>query len=74
MTVAELITKLQEMPRDARVVIDGYEGGLEDVSSVSIIPVVLNKNGPRPDYYGLHEEWEPYMDQEPDESAVYIPR
>ena len=74
MTVAELIAKLQEMPQDARVVVDGYEGGLEDVSNVNTISVVLNGNRPGFEYYGPHEEWEPYMDQEPDETAVYIPR
>lgn len=35
MTVAELIARLEEMPQDSRVVVDGCEGGLEDVSSVS---------------------------------------
>jgi len=72
MTVAELIAKLQEMPQDARVVIDGYEGGLEDVSTVQTTSIALNRN--EPGIFGPHEEWDPYMDQEPDETAVYIPR
>lgn len=72
MTVAELIAELQEMPQDARVVVDGYEGGLADVDYVTTVSIVLNRN--KADYYGPHEEWESYMDTEPDETAVYIPR
>lgn len=72
MTVAELIAKLQEMPQDARVVVDGYEGGLDDASIVQTTLIVLNEN--EPGIFGPHEQWMPYMDREPDETAVYIPR
>lgn len=72
MTVAELIAKLQEMPQDARVVVDGYEDGLKDASLVQTIPVVLNANTSC--CSGPHEQWESYMNVQPDETAVYIPR
>lgn len=72
MTVAELIAKLQEMPQDARVVVDGYEDGLKDASLVQTIPVVLNAN--TSSWTGPHKQWESYMNVQPDETAVYIPR
>lgn len=72
MTAAELIAKLQELPQDARVVVDGYEGGLVDVDYVTTVPILLNRN--TADYYGPHEEWESYLGYKPDETAVYIPR
>lgn len=70
MTVAELITKLQEMPQDARVVGDGYEGGLVDVNTVTTVPILLDRH--KADYLGPHEVWDSCMDTKPDETAVYI--
>lgn len=72
MTVAELIAKLQEMPQDARVVVDGYEGGYEDLSDVSTVDIVLNRYEGFP--LGRHGDWLHRDGQEPHETAVYLPR
>jgi hypothetical protein len=74
MTVAELIAKLQEMPQDARVVIDGYEEGVEDVQIVQAAPVVLNVNPVTDTMYGTHELQSRLSDRTADEIAVYLPR
>lgn len=54
MTIAELIKKLQEYPEDTRVVIRGYEGGLNDVDEVELTKIYLNYY--TASYYGKHEE------------------
>lgn len=79
MTVAELIAKLQELPQDARVVIDGYEGGLEDVEVVRVIEIIVGSKGPCSDLFGTHEQWFPAVHdrparKRPHETAVYLPR
>ena len=55
MTIAELIEKLQEYPQDTRVVVRGYEGGLDDVRELEEIEIYLNCNMSTW-YYGNHEE------------------
>ena len=60
MTVADLIEKLKAMPQDLRVVVDGYESGLEDVTDVSEVVIELNRNSEN--WYGPHEavaSWRP---------------
>ena len=37
MTVGELIKKLSTLPTDHRVVVDGYEGGYEDLTSTHVV-------------------------------------
>lgn len=71
MNVAELIAKLQKMPQDARLVIDGYEYGLEDLDpdAVRLIPVMIDWNK---ECGGPHEEWSERICRPPDEFAVYI--
>lgn len=54
MTVGELIRKLESHDPDTRVVLNGYEGGIEDASSVSGIKLRLNVNTEW--YYGKHEK------------------
>lgn len=68
MKVSELIAELQKYDPDARVVIDGYEGGVGDLDRVTTLPVNLNVNTAF--YYGEHEE----AHGEADEVAVYLPR
>lgn len=53
-TVRELINKLQAMPQEAVVLVDGYEGGLSDIGAIKTTLVDLNVN--KEDYYGPHEE------------------
>lgn len=40
MTVAELIEILSQQPPERRVVLNGYEGGLDDIDTVSEISIV----------------------------------
>ena len=67
MTVSELIAKLQEYPSDMLVMVNGYEGGYDDVkeSLMSTQTVCLNYSDYdevyNEDYYGQHfPEW--YLD------------
>ena len=54
MTVAELIEKLKEYPQDLRVVVRGYEGGVDDVSHFEELEILLDYYDAW--YYGKHEE------------------
>jgi hypothetical protein len=66
-TIAELIEKLREFPQDARVIVNGYEGGYEDVTGVNAIPIKLNVH--TEDYYGPHDDPER---GDADETAILI--
>lgn len=67
MVVSELIAFLAQCKPDARVVIDGYEGGLEDVVAASLVNIRVDANQDA-DYYGHH-----LIDEvSPDEHAVWI--
>ena len=72
-TVAELIAKLKEMPQDARVVVDGYEGGLTDPPAIYTVPIVCDENGDSW-VYGPHEKWSQSSSSPADEVAVHISR
>ena len=79
MTVAELIAKLQGMPQEARVVIDGYEGGLDDLKTVELIEMVVDSKECYGGLFGPHEQWyppvvDPRGSNPPHETAVYLPR
>lgn len=54
MTIAELIKELQKYPQDTRVVISGYEGGVDDIDWVDETEIYLNYNTVR--WCGKHEE------------------
>ena len=41
MIVSELITKLQTLPHDARVVVRGYESGVDDVKEIKQCKIKL---------------------------------
>jgi len=74
-TVTELIAKLRKLPQDARVVIDGYEGGVEDVAMVTTTAILVNVRDIADTMEGNHELWEGLDDQRPaDETVVYLPR
>ena len=53
MTVQELITQLQNFPKDMPVVVDGYEGGCDDLNTLDEVKVDLNVNNEW--FYGSHE-------------------
>lgn len=57
MTVAELIEKLQALPPDLRVLVRGYEGGVDDLTHLQTTSVKLNVNPEH--YYGAHEAFDP---------------
>jgi hypothetical protein len=79
MTVGELIAKLQEFDQNMMVVVDGYEGGVEDVEFVQTTDIALNFNA-NTWYYGKHEPvTDDYLTDEEKEkhtvvTAVYLPR
>lgn len=52
-TVKELIEKLQEFPPETRVIVCGYEGGVDDITGVELTFIDLNVNTAW--YYGKHE-------------------
>jgi hypothetical protein len=74
MNVAELIAKLRELPQGARVVIDGYEGDVEDVAQVTMAPILVNVGDIADTMYGNHELWSDPNERPADEIAVYLPR
>jgi hypothetical protein len=53
MKVKELIESLQKQDQDARVVIRGYEGGVNDVDGCEVVTIAVNANTAW--YYGKHE-------------------
>lgn len=55
MTVRELIEKLSQIEnQETRVMINGYEGGVNDINNIaSIVDVALDVNDEW--YYGKHE-------------------
>jgi hypothetical protein len=67
-TVAELIDLLRGLPQDARVVIPGHEGGVEDALPPQLVRLALDVNRDMlPDVWGPHEvatEELPYADHE----------
>lgn len=54
-TVADLIAFLQTQPPDRRVVLDGYEGGIDDIASVSEVSIEPDANM-RPQPFGGHQD------------------
>lgn len=83
MTVGELVEVLKTYDPELPVVIDGYEGGIEDVKKIRAALVALNDNGENSGVYGPHalvineSDREYRQRHEPQGQivkAVYIPR
>ena len=57
MVVRELIKKLQEYDPEKRVIVNGYEGGYDDLQKVEdiLIAININKKG---SYYGPHDDYD----------------
>ena len=69
MTVAELMAALAGFDPAMRVVVDGYEGGLDDVLRVDVASIRADANlDPDQDYYGRHL----IDEQSPTESALWL--
>lgn len=66
MTVAELIEQLKKCPADARVVVEGYEDGFDDL--IEVKEILLELNHYEEWYYGEHEE----SKDGKGESAIYL--
>lgn len=64
MTVRKLIEKLQVLNQDARVVVNGYEGGFGDVREESVKYIDLALNIHKENYYSPHDYWNHYSDYE----------
>ena len=56
MTIGELIRILQTYPQDTRVVVDGYEGGFDDIVPERISVVKIQLDVGTEDWEGQHEE------------------
>lgn len=56
LTVEQLISELQKYPKDFKVLIDGYEDGLDAVLSSKIVNVEYDES--KAWYYGPFEEVE----------------
>lgn len=54
MTAIELITELQQLSPDTRIVIRGYEDGLNDI--LKLLPVKIKLNANEHWYEGAHEK------------------
>jgi hypothetical protein len=67
MTVAELLALLARFPLTSRVLVDGYEGGLEDVSTLALVPIQADANLDN-DSFGAHL----IDDKSPVEMALWI--
>lgn len=57
MTVQQLIQKLNQFPQDLRVMVEGYEGGYEDLEVIRLSKVGLNIH--ESEIYGNHDTPEP---------------
>jgi hypothetical protein len=67
MKVIDLLRLLSQMPMDADVVVEGYEGGVDDVINVKLVKIKKDVNVDW--YYGRHE-----IDDDGDTQAVFIQR
>jgi hypothetical protein len=83
MTVSHLIEILHNLPPDARVIVQGYGSGFNNVTGAVIQPIVVNGNHRPPglggsinipvDYGGDHEEPDnTHFESEVIEKAVYF--
>jgi len=81
-TVGDLRAALERFPDSARVVIDGYEGGVDDIALPVAVKICIGTGG---GVYGCHQVAEPDQTYDPrlgwqnvpgsetfDEEAVHI--
>ena len=75
MTVAELIRILQNYPHDARVVVNGYEEGYDDLEPDRIDMRKLRLNAGKKWWEGRHRElWDTRTEGNAIAKAVVLPR
>ena len=74
MTVRELVALLSSLEhQDRRIVVNGYEGGLEDIREIEECGLIVNGYKDQA-YMGTHEEVWDKIGPPPDEVAYLIPR
>jgi hypothetical protein len=56
MNVQQLIEELQKHPPEMRVIVNGYEGGYDDLASPNKQSIRLNVHPPDQWYYGKHDD------------------
>ena len=56
MNVQQLIEELQKHPPEMRVIVNGYEGGYNDLDSPEQKSIRLNVHLPDKWYYGRHDD------------------
>lgn len=70
MTVKDLIQVLRTYPADMRVVVNGYEGGFDDVSPEGIAVVKVQLNRGTKDWQGRHLEAETQTGERPADDDI----
>jgi hypothetical protein len=65
MNVKQLIETLQKLDPDTMVIRSGYEGGVEEVTHVEVVSILLDVNSEW--YYGSHE-----VSKEGNTQAVFV--
>ncbi len=76
MNVQQLIEELQKHPPEMRVIVQGYEGGYNDMKPPEITSIRLNVHDEDCGYYGRHDN-EKYSRGDksgPIETALLLPR
>ncbi len=71
MKIKALIEKLQSYPADMEVLVDGYEGGYDDISKFREMKV---KKQDAEDYYGEFEDADLVKNDSPAFAAVVLAR
>lgn len=71
MKVKELIERLSKEDLEMRVVVQGYEGGYDEVDSIHLVPIIKNKH--KQDKWWDGEFLEVISDDS-DEIALLLPR
>ena len=71
-TVSNLINILSKLPLNMRVVVDGYESGVEDIDLTDTGQVEIKTYTNNKGYYGRHEEVK--SGEKGDETAFLVSR
>jgi hypothetical protein len=72
MKVSELIEQLKAFDPDLMVVVDGYEGGVDEPEPP--VEILLKLNVHKDWYYGKHDAAHATDEEKPDCAAVYLCR
>lgn len=70
MNVKELIELLGEYPSEMRVVVQGYEDGYDDASSLNVSRKQVKLNAGTEDWVGDHLDFDPAYDRQVDGDVI----